>query len=143
MNRKKVYNVFQINIIVTTISAIMIVPIVSLVAYLIDLQSFISITNIIMIGASLALVIFGVSFGYTLLTKERQSRRLKPSYSKEFTFIMTITAMGVLGSGVIYIFIGGQEFYVPHVIIPLGILSYSILYLVGNRFFNIDLLRRQ
>ena len=143
MNRKKVYNVFQINIIVTIISAIMVVPIVLLVAYLIDLQAIISITNIFMIGASIALVIFGVSLAFTLLTKERSSRRLKPSYQKEFTYIMTITAMGVLGSGVIYIFIGGQEFYVPHVIIPLGIFSYTILYLVGERYFNIDLLRRQ
>jgi len=78
-----------------------------------------------------------------LLTREQFERKLKPSYQKEFTFIMAISALGVLGLGILFLYLGGQSLYVPHVIIPLAIVVYSALYIIGDRYFNVSLLRRR
>lgn len=142
MNSKRVYNVFQINIIVSIIASIMAMPTVMVVIYIFNIQNMISMTNVWYIGFSILITVTLVSALFTFFTRDRYRRRLKPSYQREFTFCLTATAIGILGSGVLFMFLGGDEFYVPHVIIPIGILAYSILYVVGNRFFNVQLIKR-
>lgn len=142
MSRKKVYSMFQINIIVFIVFCIMTVPIVAVVSYIFNLQDLVSVTTIFYVALSVLIINAGVGVAYIVITKENYRRRLKPSYQKEFTFVMTITAIGVLGCGVLFMYLGGIELYVPHLIIPIGIFAFTVLYLLGDRFFNINLLRR-
>ena len=143
MNRKKVYNVFQINLIVFYIICEMIVPIFAVIAYLFDWHLYTSVNTIILIGAIILLVFFVVGLVYLLLTREKYERKLKPSYTREMTIVLTVSAVGVLGLGVLFMYFGGPSYYVPHVITPMGILSYAIIYFIGIRYFNVNLLRRK
>lgn len=143
MHHKKVYNVFQINLIVFYVICLMLVPIFAIVSYIFDFQLYTSTNTILLIASIAMLVVFIVGLTYLLLTRDFYERRLKPSYQKEFTLIMVISALGVLGLGILFLYTGGQALYVPHVIIPIGIAVFSSLYLLGNRYFNVSLLRRK
>ena len=142
-NRKKVYNVFQINLIVFYIVCVMIVPMFSVVSYLFDFHLYTSINTIILIATFILVIFFSIGLTYLLLTRYKYERRLKPSYTREMTLLLTVCAIGVLGLGILFEYFGGPGYYVPHVIIPVGIVTYALLYFVGIRYFNVSLLRRR
>lgn len=142
MSHKRVYSMYQINMIISIVVSVMTVPIVSVFTYIFNVTAYVSINNVLYIALAIMIIIFGTTFFFTLLTKDKLIRKLKPSYQKEFTFISAMSALGVLGSGVLFMYLGGDQFYVAHVIIPLGLVTYSIIYLIGDRFFNVRLIRR-
>lgn len=142
MNHKRVYSIYQINIIISIVATIMTVPTVSVLAYIFNVSDYFSVNNILYSALAIMVIIMGSTSLYIVLTKETLSRRLKPSYQREFTFIIVISAIGVLGSGVLFTYLGGDEFYVPHVIIPLGLITYFIIYLIGDRFFNVHFIKK-
>jgi len=143
MQHKRVYNVFQINMIVFYVICFMFVPILTIVSYIFDFHLYTSTNSIILVSSIILFLFFVIGLLYLLITRDQFERKLKASYQKEFTLIMSISALGVLGLGIMFIYFGGQTLYVPHVIIPLGILVYSALYIIGNRYFNVSLLRRR
>lgn len=142
MKRKKVYNLFQINLILFYSFSILLVPILIVFAYIFDLHLVTSANRIILVADIIAALVFVVGLTFILTTRDKYQRRLKPSYSKEFLWLIIIAAIGILGIGIMYIYLGGLEFYVPHVIIPLFLLTYLLLYIVGQKYFNINLLKR-
>ena len=142
MAHKKVYNMFQINLIVFYVICIMLVPILSVISYLFDLHLYTSINSIMIIFTAMLLVFFITGLIYLLITKDHYKRKLKPSYQREFTIVLSVSAMGVIGLGVMFLYLGGPQLYVPHVIIPVAIITFSLLYIVGTRYFNISLLRK-
>lgn len=142
MKRKKVYNLFQINLILFYTFSILLVPILIVFAYIFDLHLITSANRIILIADIIAAIVFVVGLIFILITRDKYERRLKPSYQREFLWLIIISAMGVLGIGIIFVYLGGLEFYVPHIIIPLFLLSYLELYIVGQKYFNINLLKR-
>jgi len=142
MQHKRVYNVFQINMIVFYVICFMMVPILTIVSYIFDFHLYTSTNSIFLVSASILLAFFITGLLYLLFTRDQYERKLKPSYQREFTFIMAISALGVLGLGIMFIYFGGETLYVPHVIIPLAIVVYSALYIIGDRYFNVSLLRR-
>ncbi len=142
MKRKKVYNLFQINLILFYSFSVLLVPILIVFSYILDLHLVTSANRIILIADIIAIIIFIGGLTFILLTRDRFQRRLKPSYSREFLWLIIISAIGILGIGIIFIYLGGLEFYVPHIIIPLFLSSYLLLYIVGQKYFNINLLKR-
>lgn len=143
MQHKKVYNAFQINIIVFTVTCLMLVPIMSIVSYIFDIHLITSTNLIIAIAGTITTIVFVVGLVYMIFTRDRFERRLKASYQREFTILLVTSGLGVLGLGVLFLYLGGPSLYVPHVIIPIGISVFTGLYLVGDRYFNVSLLRRK
>ena len=142
MKRKKIYNLFQINLILFYTLCFMLVPILLVVAYILDLQDFTSVNNIILIADLITIIVFVVGLAYILITGDRFERKLKSSYQKEFLALIIIAAFGILGIAILFIYLGGELFYVPHVVIPLFLLTYLVLFIVGQKYFNMNLLRR-
>ena len=143
MQHKKVYNNFQINLIMFYVACFMFVPILVVISYLFDFHLYTSTNTIILIATIILSIFFTVGLIYLLMTREYYERRLKPSYQREMTITLSISAIGVLGLGIMFIYFGGPTYYVPHVIIPVGIGTYSILYFIGIRYFNVSLLNRK
>jgi len=56
---------------------------------------------------------------------------------------MSVCALGVLGLGILFMYFGGSDYYVPHFIVPIAIIVFSILYIVGDRYFNVSLLKKR
>jgi CHASE2 domain-containing sensor protein len=121
----------------------MIIPMLSVISYLFDLHLYTSLNTILLIAAMILLIFFVVGLVYLLLTRYKYERRLKPSYTREMTITLTVSSIGVLGLGILYMYFGGPSNYVPHVIIPVGIVMYAILYFIGIRYFNVSLLKRR
>lgn len=142
MKRKKVYNLFQINLIIFYSLSFLLVPILIVIAYIFDFHLVTNENIIILIADIIAVLFFIVGLIFILITRDHFERRLKASYSKEFLWLIIIWALGILGIGIIFIYLGGLEFYVPHIIIPLFLLTYLLLYIVGHKYFNINLLKR-
>ncbi|KFZ26402.1 MAG: hypothetical protein KQ78_01343 [Candidatus Izimaplasma bacterium HR2] len=142
MKRKKVYNLFQINLILFNSFSILLVPILVVFAYIFDLHLVTSANRIILVADIIAALTFIVGLTFILITRDHFQRRLKPSYSKEFLWLIIISAFGILGIGILFIYLGGKEIYVPHIIIPLFLITYLLLYAVGQKYFNINLLKR-
>lgn len=143
MNRKKVYNLFQINLIMFYITCIMLVPILIVISFLFDFHEYTSVNSIILVSSIILLIFFVVGLTYLLITRPQFERRLKPSYQRELTITITVSVVGVLGLGILFMYLGGPSYYVPHVITPLGIIMYFILYFVGVRYFNVSLINRR
>jgi len=142
MKRKKIYNRFQINLLVFYTLCFLLVPILLVISYIFDLHNYTSVNNIILIADVIAAVVFAVGLLYIFITRDKFERKLKASYQKEFLILIIIVAFGVLGIGILFIYLGGSLFYVPHVIIPLILFAYLILFIVGQKYFNMNLLRR-
>ena len=142
MKRKKVYNLFQINLILFNSFSILLVPILVVFAYIVDLHLVTSTNRIILFAVIIAAITFIVGLIFILITRDHFQRRLKPSYSKEFLWLIIISAFGILGIGILYTYLGGLELYVPHIIIPLFLIAYLLLYAVGQKYFNINLMKR-
>lgn len=143
MKHKKVYNVFQINLIMFYTTCIMLVPILTVVSFLFDFHLYASTNSIILIASIILLIFFVVGLLYLLLTRQQFERKLKASYQREMTITISVSAVGVLGLGIMFMYFGGPSYYVPHVITPIGIIMYAILYFVGIRYFNVSLLNRK
>lgn len=142
MNHKKVYNQFQINLIVFYIACVTMIPLLCIISYLFDFHLYTSTNTIMLTSAIVLLVFFVIGLIYILLSRDFYERRLKPSYQREFTFVMSIWALGVLGVGIMFMYFGGPDHYVPHVIIPTAIVTFTGIYALGDKYFNISLLRR-
>ena len=139
--KKKVYNLFQINLIVFYVVSFSLVPTFIVAAYLFDLHEYTSTNYIVLIATSIALIFFIVGLAYLLLRRDRLERVLKPSYRKELLVVVIFSAFAILGFGIFYTYLGGSFFYVPHVIIPLFIGVYALNMFLANKFFNVDFLR--
>lgn len=142
MKHRKVYNEFQINLILFAITCIMLIPIVSVVSYIFDLQEYTSTSTILLVASALLIIFFVIGIIYILITKDKYKRRLKPSYQREFTTILVVCGFGILGIGIMFIYLGGPAFYVPHVIVPLFIGIYSFIFLIGDIYFNVRYIRK-
>jgi len=142
MKRNNVYNLFQINLILFYSFSILLVPILVVIAYIFDLHLVTSANTIILVADIIAAIVFILGLVFILITRDHFQRSLKASYSREFLWLIIIWAVGILGIGILFVYLGGQEFYVPHIIIPLFLLTYLLLYVVGQKYFNINLLKR-
>lgn len=142
MKRKKVYNLFQINLIVFFSMSFLIVPVMIVIAYIFDLHFYTSTNNIVLIADIIALIFFAVGLSLLLITRDKYERKLKPSYQKEFLTLMVFSALGIFGIGILYTYLGGIFFYVPHVIIPLFIGVYLLVFFVGDKYFNVNLFKK-
>ena len=140
--RKKVYNRFQINLIVFYVVSFLLVPIFIVGAYMFDLHDYTSTNKIVLIAAIITLIFFVAGLTILLITRDKYERKLKPRYQREFMIVNVFTAFGIIGIGIFYTYLGGSFFYVPHVIIPFFIGAYSAVFYVGDRFFNVNLFRR-
>ena len=142
MKHKRVYNQFQINLIVFYAAAEMLVPILIVVAYMFDLHLYTSTNYIVLIASIIALVFFVIGFVWILARREQTERKLKPSYYREFVILLALTTFGIIGVGIFYTYLGGSARYIPHVIIPLFIATFSVETIMGHRFFNVDIIKR-
>ncbi len=141
MKRKRVYNQFQINLIVFYAVSILLVPMFIVVAYMFDLHLYTSTNYIVLIASIIALGFFVIGIAYLLVRREQTERKLKPSYYREFIILLACTTFGIVGFGIFYTYLGGSARYIPHVIIPLFIVTYSVETVLGHRFFNVDIIR--
>jgi hypothetical protein len=111
------------------------------VAYMFDLHLYTSTNYIVLIASIIALGFFVIGIAYLLVRREQTERKLKPSYYREFIILLACTTFGIVGFGIFYTYLGGSARYIPHVIIPLFIVTYSVETVLGHRFFNVDIIR--
>lgn len=138
--KKKVYNLYQINLIMFYCVSFLLVPVFIVIAYLFDLHNYTSVHYIVLIATIIAIIFFILGLTYLILTRDRYERVLKASYRREYLVVVIFSGLGILGFGIFYTFLGGEFFYVPHVVIPLFIGVYVLITFLGNKFFNVKVI---
>lgn len=123
------------------VTCVMFVPIITVFAYIFDIQNFIDPTFILILASTALLIFMGVGLLLLLLQRKTFDRRVKPSYHKEFSYVLFIAALGILGFGIIFTYLGGAQQYIPHVVIPIFLGVYAVLLFLGKRYFNVDVFR--
>lgn len=142
MKRRKVYNLFQINLILLVVTATLTTPIILVFSYIIDFHKVIDQVSIILISLVVTAVVAAFGAMYVVMNKERNERKVKVSYPKEFSALLVVTSFGILGIGILFLYLNGPMSFVPNIIIPLFIFSYSLLFYIGEKYFNVRLLRK-
>ncbi|MFK5882996.1 MAG: hypothetical protein QM489_01500 [Candidatus Izemoplasma sp.] len=143
MKRKKVYNLFQIYLILFYTASFFIVPIILVISYIFDLHLITSENSIIFLADIFGFIFFVAgSIILVVFRRDFLERKLKPTYQLEFSLLITIVTFGVLGINILYLYLGGPVDNVPHIMIPLFIFSYLVLFKVGDKYFNVDYLKR-
>ena len=142
MKRKKVFNLFQINLILLVSFAVLSIPIIIVFAYIVDLHLYLDEVNIILIAALITTIASISGTVYLILTKEKTERTVKASYTKEYSTLLVISSFGVLGIGILFIYLNGPLSSVPYIVIPLFIFTYTILFFAVEKYFNVNLLRK-
>ncbi|MCF7925323.1 MAG: hypothetical protein K9L26_02215, partial [Candidatus Izimaplasma sp.] len=120
------------------ITCVMFIPIVTVFAYIFDLQTIVDEITILLIGAAGLVIFIGIGTLLIVFQHKRNYRLVKPSYHKEFSYLLFISALGILGFGIIFTYLGGATRYMPHVLIPLFLSIYAALFFIGRRYFNVD-----
>lgn len=136
--KPNIYTVHQINIILFIITCIMFVPIIVVFSYIFDLQMMVDPITILLVGAAGLVIFIGIGMLLLVFQRKRNYRSVKPSYHKEFSYLLFISALGILGFGIIFTYLGGPTNYIPHVVIPLFLSVYAALFIIGRRYFNVD-----
>lgn len=142
MKRKRVFNRFQVNLIVFYVASVLMVPIFIVFAYMFDLHNYTSTNKIVLIASIFTLIFYTGGLTLMLLTRDKYERKLKPSYPKEFMIVNVFSGFGIIGIGIFYTYLGGSFFYVPHVIIPLFIGVYTAVFYVGDRVFHVRIIKK-
>lgn len=142
MKRKKVYNLFQINLIILIVSSFLLTPIIIVFGYIVDLHSYMDEINIIIVSLIITAVAASSGTVYIVITKEYAERKVKVAYPREFSSLLVISSFGILGIGILFTYLNGPIEYVPNIIIPLFIFTYALLFFVGEKYFNVRLLRK-
>lgn len=142
MKHKKVYNLFQIYLILFYTASILIIPSLLVVSYIFDLQIHTSTNRIILIADTLGIVFFIGGTLILLFKRDKLERKLKPNYKREFNLLISIVSLGVFGINVLYLYLGGNNIYIPHIMIPLFVFSYMVVFIVGDKYFNVNLIRK-
>ena len=142
MKRRKVYNLFQINLLLLIVTASLLTPTILVFSYIIDFHNIIDETSIILISLVITIIFGTTGVLYVLMNKEQTERKVKVAYPREFSALLVVVSFGVLGIGILFLYLNGPMSYVPNIIIPLFIFSYTILFFVGEKYFNVRLLRK-
>ena len=135
----KIYSTWHIRALVMAVSLLYIYPIYYAITYTyyLDFEWIIErwLLGVIILGG------FAGGFIVTLIAKYRLWQRdIKIEYRKEFSYLLLVSAFGLLGLVVLYVELGGNPQYIIHLLIGLFIFNYIVVTYLGRKLFNVSLI---
>jgi hypothetical protein len=83
--------------------------------------------------------------GTVLILMKRRTlrRRVKTHYRVEFLYLLFISGFSILGSVVIFDYLGGNRDYIANILVVLSALVFALLVFLGRKYFNLDYITRK
>lgn len=141
--KQLIYSTFEINSILFYGTMIMFIPIILVFTSIFDLDTIVDINQFIFVCV---LVNFGFMALGTLvlvLQKDHLKRIVKPTYQKEFIYLVILSIFGVLGFVVFYDYMGGNRDYIANVLVLVFALLVYFLIFLGRKFFKFDYMKKK
>ena len=140
---QKVYSSYAIALIIYTWSFIGFLPIMLMIAYMLDLHEIYEPKNIILFVLSVN-VVLGILSGLILFfQRNKLKRQVRTHYRNEFILIVFISVFMILGSVVLFDYLGGNRDYIANILVFLVALILVILIFIGKKYFKLDLVSRK
>jgi len=141
--RQKVYSSYAIALFIYGWSFVGFTPIILIIAYMLDLHLVYEPKNIILFVLGINIFIGLISGLVLVLQKNKLKRQVKTHYRSEFILIVFISAFSILGSVVLFDYLGGNRDYIANILVFLAALILVILVFVGKKFFKLNLVSRK
>jgi hypothetical protein len=142
-NKTKIYSQFEINVITFYATVITMLPGILVVTYVFALDRLININIFILWLLLLVFVVMTVGTIWLLWRKDKLKRRVKPGYREEYYYLVSISALGVLGFCVLYDYAGGDRAYIANILVILCAGLIYLLLILGRKFFKFDYMKKK
>lgn len=142
-NRPRIYSKFEINSILFYATMILFIPLVLVFTYVFNIEYSVDVKIFLLflLGTTILFSIIGVTI--ILLKRDKMKRHVKATYISEFYYLVTISTFGILGTIVLYNYLGGLEAYIPNIFVMLLALFVYILLRLGRKYFNLKYTKKK
>lgn len=141
--QNNVHSQYEITLIIFYWSMIGFLPIVLVFTYLFDLHLIYEPLDIIYFVLSINLFMTIIGTVLILMKRRTLRRRVKTHYRVEFLYLLFISGFSILGSVVIFDYLGGNRDYIANILVVLSALVFALLVFLGRKYFNLDYITRK
>jgi len=136
--KTKIHSEFEIRMILFYATAILLIPNILVISYTFDIDQHVDILQFIFWALMATLALTAIGTGILFLRRDYLKRRVKPSYRNEFIYLLFISAFGLLGTAVLYDYLGGNRQYIANFLIVVFAVMLYLLIMLGRRYFRFD-----
>ena len=141
--QNNVHSQYEITLIIFYWSMIGFLPIVLVFTYLFDLHLTYAPLDIIYFVLSINLFLTIIGPVFIMMRRRKLRRRVKTHYRAEFLYLLFISGFSILGSVVIFDYLGGNRDYIANILVVLSALVFALLVFLGRKYFNLDYISRK
>lgn len=138
-----VHSQYEISMIMFYWTMIGFLPIVLVFTYLFDLHLIYEPRYIMLLVLSINILVLMVGTLILLLRRSKLRRKVKTHYRKEFIYLLFINGFMLLGSVVVFDYLGGNRDYIANILVLLTALIFGLLFFFGRKYFNLNYITRK
>ncbi|HKL47283.1 MAG TPA: hypothetical protein VJ878_01325 [Candidatus Izemoplasmatales bacterium] len=145
MKRRKnnVHSQYEISVIMFYWTMIGFLPIVLVFTYLFDLHLRYQALDIIYTVLAFNLLSLIIGSILLMIRRHKLRRKVKTHYRVEFIYLLFVSGFLVLGSVVIFDYLGGNRDYIANILVLLSAIVFGLLTFLGRKYFNLDYITRK
>jgi len=141
--KQLIYSTFEINSILFYGTMMMFIPIILVFTSIIDLDTIVDINRFILICVFVNFGLMVVGTAVLIIEKDHMKRIVKPTYQKEFIYLVILSIFGVLGFVVFYDYMGGNRDYIANILVFIFAIMVYFLIFLGRKFFKFDYMKKK
>ncbi|MFW5794379.1 MAG: hypothetical protein ACOCV1_02740 [Bacillota bacterium] len=141
--KDRIYSLYEISSILFYWTMVCFLPNILVFLYLFDIDKVVDIKRfmLILLGINLFITIAGTII--LLLKKDILKRKIKAHYRYEFFYLLLISGFAILGSVVIFDYLGGNRAYIANILVILTAIILYLLSVLGKKYFKFNYMRRK
>lgn len=141
--RPRIYSQFEINSVVFFANMFMFLPLILVFTHLFEFDRHININTFILWVVIVNLVVLVMGTVILALSKDKLKRKVKASYRTEFFYMIFLFVFGLLGTIVLYDYMGGNRAYIANILVVIFAgLTFLTIYL-GRTLFKFDYINKK
>lgn len=141
--RQKVYSSYEIGKIMFYWSMIGFLPMMLVISYMLDLHNLYDVHYIILAILAINIVLIFVGALILFYRRNKLRRQVKTHYRSEFIYIIFVSAFSLLGTVVLFDYLGGNRDYIANILVFLSAILLVLLALFGRKYFKLDYISRK
>lgn len=143
IRRQKVYSRYEIGLIMYAWSMLGFLPMMLIISYMLDLHLTFDQNIIILFILGLNLLLSLVVGLLMYFKKTKLKRQVKTHYRAEFIYIVFVSVFSLLGSVVLFDYLGGNRDYIANILVFLVALLLLLLGFFGRKFFKLKYISKK
>ncbi|MGD9909358.1 MAG: hypothetical protein AB7U79_01995 [Candidatus Izemoplasmatales bacterium] len=141
--KQLIYSTFEINSILFYATMMMFIPIILVFTSIFDLDTIVDINKFIFICVLVNFGMMALGTFVLVFKKDHLKRIVKPTYQKEYIYLVILSIFGVLGFVVFYDYMGGNRDYIANILVFVFALLVYLLIFLGRKFFKFDYMKKK